>query len=161
MPSRKPTTSAVAFPDIEQGLPHDQDASRSTVGADNSQTVTPESQRSLEDVPRQQSYLAAKWTRLRDRLPAPVVHYTGKAVGWIKGPQPPRIYTINPLFESFQTFPLRLFARIPKAGRLAVLFLAFIIWVVVFGVIISKRGLPTDMAGLGTPVRLACASRLW
>jgi hypothetical protein len=162
MPFRKPSAAPGAtFTDIEHGPQQQNDASLSTTGADSSQTVTPESQRSLDYVQQHQTYLAAQWDRIRERIPAPVVHYTGKAVAWIKGPQPPKTYHINPLFENIQRLPIRILARLPKTGRIGILCLAFAIWIVVFGVIISDYSLPTDIARFGAPVRLACTSRLW
>lgn len=162
MPFRKPrATAEPTFTDIEQGRRHENDASQSSTGADSSENDTSESRGSSGDLDRPGSKLAAQWETLRGRLPAPIVRYTGKAVEWIRGPQPPKTYRIDPLFENIQTLPIRLLGRLPKIPRLAILFLAFVIWVVVFGVIISGRGLPADIGGFGRPVRLACTTRLW
>jgi hypothetical protein len=101
------------------------------------------------------------WQRLRDRIPAPVARPARKAWKWIEGPQPPKSYQIKPFLKPVQTFPTRILSKLPKHARFVLRFLAFFLWVALFGVILAKFSLPNDIAGFGAPVRLSCINRLW
>jgi hypothetical protein len=35
------------------------------------------------------------------------------------------------------------------------------LWLVLFGVLLSKDSLPSNIGGFGTPIRLSCTARLW
>lgn len=35
------------------------------------------------------------------------------------------------------------------------------LWLVIFGVILSNDSLPRDIGGFGPPIRLSCTARLW
>jgi hypothetical protein len=156
-PSTSSKTQDITFTaDLEDGrrTPHNERSS-------NSQTPTPESRRSAELEHHSHSYFATFWRKVADKLPSPVTRYTRKAWGWIKGPEPPKRYYIKPIFGPAQTFAIRVLARIPRAGRFALLLAGFVVWVVVFGVILSDFSLPSSIGGFGAPVRLACTSRLW
>lgn len=146
-----------AVTDVEHGRMRQGEAS-------SSQTHTSESLQSLEyreNTHSRPSRLALQWRRAVEKVPTPIARWTRKAVEWTKGPQPPRIYQIKPLFERVQTSHIRIFARIPKSLRIALFLSAFVLWVVLFGVVISNFSLPGNVAGFGAPVRLACVSRLW
>ncbi|KAF1997981.1 hypothetical protein P154DRAFT_536634 [Amniculicola lignicola CBS 123094] len=94
-------------------------------------------------------------------MPPPIAHRLRLVGNWTKGPNPPRVYHIRPVFESVQTFPMRILSRVPKAARALLLVAAFALWVAVFVAIISDFGLPKDVGGVGRPVRLSCIARLW
>lgn len=99
--------------------------------------------------------------RLSARTPAPVARWNRKVVDWIKGPKPLSRYTITPFLERWQTLPVRLLARLPEWLRICVYAAACIVWIVVFAVVISDGGLPSDIGGLGAPVKLSCINNLW
>lgn len=129
---------------------------------ESSKSITPDTRLSREyDQSDSQEHSSSRRQKLWNRIPQPVARPLRKAVVWIKGPQPPTAHRIKPLFEPVQTFPARLLGRLPKALRFCVLFLAFFLWVVLFGVILSTFGFPKDIAGYGAPVRLSCINRLW
>jgi hypothetical protein len=129
---------------------------------ESSDTVTPNTRLSQEYGDNtSQEHMRWQRGKLWNHIPQRVAKPLRKAIDWIKGPQPPRAYAIVPLFEPVQMFPARLLARLPKAVRFGLLFLAFFLWVALFGVILSKFGFPTDIAGYGAPVRLSCIDRLW
>lgn len=163
----KSTATATAAPvDLESG------GSRDQIAASGSSSFTPEDtpskaatpRRSLEFEDRQparRSFVTKTWRKAERKLPAPVTRWSRKAIGWIKGPEPPTVHRINPLLEPIQTFPARLVARLPNLVRFCLCVAAFILWLVLFGVIISDFSLPTNLAGYGAPVRLGCAAQLW
>ncbi|KAF2630849.1 hypothetical protein BU25DRAFT_408122 [Macroventuria anomochaeta] len=158
-------TATAAPVDLETGESRDQIAatgSSSFTPDTPSKAATPRRSFEFEDrQPTQRSFVTKTWRKAEERLPAPVTRWSRKAVAWIKGPEPPVLHRINPLFEPIQTYPTRLIARLPKQLRICLFAAAFILWVVLFGVIISDFSLPTNLAGYGAPVRLGCATQLW
>lgn len=119
-------------------------------------------QRSLERAhahPRR-SFVTKTWTRAERRLPPPLTRWTRKAIRWIKGPEP-TLHRIKPLLEPVQAFPAGIIAHLSKPIRFCIFAAAFVLWVVLFGVIISDFSLPADLAGYGAPVRLGCTAQLW
>jgi hypothetical protein len=163
----KSAATATAAPvDLEIGGSRDQIAASgsSSFTPDDipSKAVTPRGSLDFEDCPLQQrSFVTKTWRKAERRLPAPVTRWGRKAIAWIKGPEPPVLHRISPLFEPVQTYPAHLVARLPSPVRLCLFATAFILWVVIFGVIISDFSLPANIAGYGAPVRLGCGAQLW
>jgi hypothetical protein len=164
--ARSAATATAAPVDLESG------GSRDQIAASGSSSFTPDDTPSKAATPRrsldfedrqpvQRSFVTKIWRKAEEKLPTPVMRWSRKAVGWIEGPEPPVLHRINPLFEPIQTYPSRLVARLPKPVRFCLFAAAFILWVVLFGVIISDFSLPTNLAGYGAPVRLGCAAQLW
>ena len=165
MPSKGPRA---ATRDVEHG-------SRDAITPSASSSLTPEEPRSkaatptprrsleVEDAaPGNRSLRARRiWTRLETKLPAPVARWSRKAAGWLKGPEPPRIYRITPFLERIQTFPVRQLARLPQWVRACLYLVAFVLWAVLFAVILTNYSLPTNLAGFGAPVPLSCVTNLW
>lgn len=163
----KTAATATAAPvDLEIGGSRDQIAasgsSSFTPDDTPSKAATPRRSLDFEDrQPQRRTFILKTWRRAERKLPAPVTRWSRKAIAWIKGPEAPVLHRINPLFEPVQTFPARLVARLPKPVRSSLFAAAFVLWVVIFGVIISDFSLPTNLAGYGAPVRLGCAAQLW
>lgn len=163
----KSAATATAAPvDIEAGESRDQIAasgsSSFTPDDTPSKAATPRRSLEFEDrQPTEHSFVTKTWTKAQNKLPAPVTLWSRNATGWIKGPEPAVLHSINPLFEHVQTLPARLVARLPKPVRFCLFAAAFLLWIVLFGVIISDFSLPTNLAGYGAPVRLGCAAQLW
>jgi hypothetical protein len=130
-----------------------------------SKAATPTPRRSLEiedAVPRHQTSQAQRiWTKIEARLPAPIARYGDEAVAWLKGPEPPRTYRITPFLERSQTFPVRMLARLPQWSRACIYIVAFVVWAVLFGVILTNYSITTNFAGFGPPVPLSCVTTLW
>ncbi|KAF3005718.1 hypothetical protein E8E13_006058 [Curvularia kusanoi] len=130
-----------------------------------SKVATPRLSLDYEEARQQQApqrpVLTKQWRKVEEKLPAPVTRWSRKASAWIQGPEPPRSHRIQPLFEPIQTYLPRLIQRLPKTVRFCVFAAGFVLWLVLFGVIISDFSLPTDLAGYGAPVRLGCAAQLW
>lgn len=162
-PSRPRKSEEPTVADLEHGRPTQSVSSLAIAEAESSQTDIPETRRSLEYADStSHNYIYSKWWRKTvDKVPQPIARVAGKAVQWAKGPRPPQIYYIKPLLEPVQTFPIRGLSRIPKLARIGLLAVLFLLWIVLFGVILSKFGLPTNIGGFGAPVRLSCIARLW
>lgn len=164
--AKSAATATTAPVDLENGGSSDQIATSgsSSFTPDNtpSKAATPRRSLDFEDrQPQRRSFVAKSWRKVERKLPAPVTRWSRKASAWIKGPEPPVSHRIKPLFEPVQTYPARLIARLPKPVRFCLFAAGFVLWVVLFGVIISDFSLPTNLAGYGAPVRLGCAAQLW
>ncbi|KAK7184805.1 hypothetical protein DPSP01_002225 [Paraphaeosphaeria sporulosa] len=101
------------------------------------------------------------WKKIKSKVPAPVAARTRKVSQWFRGPESAKPNRITPLFEPIQIFHIRLFSRLPTFARGCIFVCAFMLWLVIFGVILSKDSLPSDIGGFGPPVRLSCTARLW
>ena len=82
---------------------------------------------------------------------------------WVKGPQPPRIYTINPLFSKVQYAPIALLDRFApkKAQRFWLLVFAYATWLLAFSLVLRQSSFAAQISGYGTPLRLGCQARYW
>ncbi|KAJ4292947.1 hypothetical protein N0V88_005610 [Collariella sp. IMI 366227] len=93
------------------------------------------------------------WTRSR----------TPRWLAFLYGPDPPKVYTINPLFPSVQELPRRWLERmLPRRWQRVVLLVVFLItWVVSLATpLILSKGTATDAAG--TAIRhIDCVDTLW
>lgn len=161
--SAKPHSDSSTI-DLENGDRIERSISPRALNQDSSPSATPDRRRSggSEAVrPRDRWRDSPRWTRIRDKVPPHVARCTRKVVQWVKGPQPPREYRIVPFFEKVQTYPIRLVARLPRLARICLYICAFMLWIVVFGVILSKYSLPKDIGGFGSPVKLSCIAQLW
>jgi hypothetical protein len=119
----------------------------------------------LEPQP-QPKFLARPRSWISTHTPAPLTHCCRKVTAWIKGPVPPRTHHITPFFERAQTYPSRLVARLPRGVRACVYAAACVLWVVLFGTIITQFGSSGNQIGdggqgLGTPIKLSCVASMW
>ncbi|KAL1971019.1 hypothetical protein VTN77DRAFT_2853 [Rasamsonia byssochlamydoides] len=82
---------------------------------------------------------------------------------WIRGPQSPRKYRIEPFFPRFQTAPIRLVDRFlpTRSSRVWALVAFHALWALIFLTILHRSVTGLDIPGYGKPVRLSCGSRLW
>lgn len=132
---------------------------QSTPDGISSKAATPSARGSLEV--HSPGAGASRWTRIEEKLPAPLTRCKNTIVDWFKGPKPPRTYRIVPLFERWQTFPARLLARLPKLLRICIFGMACLVWIVVFAVIIKKNDVQSGIGGFGAPLRLSCVTNIW
>jgi hypothetical protein len=82
---------------------------------------------------------------------------------WTKGPNPPRIYKITPVFPVIQEAPIKLLDRyLPKRKHKIILLLAFyFVWFLTFALVLKQSAFSADVPGWGSPVRLGCGSTYW
>ncbi|KAF2851891.1 hypothetical protein T440DRAFT_46570 [Plenodomus tracheiphilus IPT5] len=109
-----------------------------------------------EAYPPQDSY-ASKY------LPPRMQHRWQKVVTWVKGPQPPRPWKIQPFFPRVQEAPILLLERyFPKRKQKIILLIVFYIcWILTFGLVLHRSAFAADIPGHGSPVRIRCTDRFW
>jgi len=104
------------------------------------------------------------WTdRMNDRVPPRLIRYWKATVTWVKGPKPPRIFSITPILPGVQHAPLNLLDRLaPKRAHKVCLLIAFYLsWALAFGLIMWKSSFASDVPGYGAPTRLWCGATFW
>ncbi|KAI7262072.1 hypothetical protein KC345_g9556 [Hortaea werneckii] len=97
------------------------------------------------------------------RIP-PQLHYAWeKTVEWVKGPNPPRIFKIEPLFPQIQHAPIELLDRYaPKRiQRFGLLALVMACWLFAFSMILRASSFTASIPRYGSPVRLSCSAKYW
>ncbi|KAL1304224.1 hypothetical protein AAFC00_000644 [Neodothiora populina] len=109
--------------------------------------------------PKQHTILASM-ARL---LPERVKTTSSAIVTWVKGPQPPRIYKIRPIFPAVQHTPIRLLDRYaPKRmQRFWLLIFWYFLWILSFSLMLHRSSFASDVKGYGSPVRLGCTASFW
>lgn len=102
-------------------------------------------------------------SKMHRRIPPRVWRIWYIIVKWVKGPQPPRIYSIRPLFPNVQHAPLKLLdTYCPKRlHRVALLFVVYALWLLAFSLVQWKSSFASDIRGYGSPVRLSCHAHYW
>ena len=92
---------------------------------------------------------------------APVERTYYALAKWVIGPQPPRIYKIQPVFRHLQSTPIRLLHRnSTKWIRFWLLICLYTMWASAFLVILGSVHL-CQAKGYRSAVRLSCVSRFW
>lgn len=119
--------------------------------SDDSSPPTP---RFMQD---QSSYKNWKW------VPVPIRRVGKAAVIWAKGPDPPYIHTINPLFPSIQEYPIRLLDRfVPKRKhRIFALVAVYSLWILTFALVMRVGTIATEIKGWGVPGSIGCGNTYW
>lgn len=102
-------------------------------------------------------------SRLAAKVPPRLKRAWHATVKWVKGPQPPRAYSIRPFFPSIQEAPIKLLDRYApkKSQRFWLLVLFYILWILSFSLVQWKSSAAADVPGYGTPIRLSCGARYW
>lgn len=82
---------------------------------------------------------------------------------WLRGPQPPRQWTITPYFEEVQTYHLKALEQwAPKKKQKFWLLVGFYcLWLLTFSIMLWRSAFAGDVRGYGKPAVLSCATRLW
>ncbi|KAI9683220.1 MAG: hypothetical protein M1822_006085 [Bathelium mastoideum] len=102
--------------------------------------------------------LRSRWNRfVEKRVPVRVRRTSRIVVKWVKGPQPPYIYRIDPIFPSVQTAPTRLLDRLlPKRRhKAAALLFFYFLWLLTFSLVLRKSAFATEIEGHGVPVTIS------
>ena len=98
----------------------------------------------------------------RNVFAAPLERTFRALAEWMKGPQPPRIYTIEPVFSRLQLAPVHCLRRLTsKRTRFWLLTGFCALWTLPFLAVLSNSAFGCQVEGYGSPVRLSCTSRFW
>lgn len=115
---------------------------------------SPPTPRFLQDL---SSYKYMKW------VPVSVRRVCRALGNWAKGPDPPGIHTITPLFPAIQEFPIRLLdLYIPKKRhRISLLGAFYFSWVLTFVLVMRESTFATEIEGWGAPGNIGCGNTYW
>ena len=93
----------------------------------------------------------------------PIQHGFRAVIRWTKGPQPPEIQKIDPMFRHVQTWPIRTLNRfLPKRRQKLALLLAFYFcWLLTFVAILHHSAFASELAGYGKPSQISCLASYW
>ena len=81
---------------------------------------------------------------------------------WVIGPQPPRVYTIQPAFRYLQIAPIQLLRRYSsQKTRVWLLLSIYIVWATIFLGTLGISVFGCQTADYRSPLRLSCNSRFW
>lgn len=101
--------------------------------------------------------------KITAKVPPQLIRVSDAVTTWVKGPQPPRIYRINPFFPRIQYAPVALLDRfLPKFFHRALLLaLTLAIWLLTFSLIQWKSSFASEVRGHGSPAVLSCNAHYW
>lgn len=108
--------------------------------------------------------IRSKWNYfVENRIPVPLKRASRATIKWVKGPQPPYIYTIEPIFPAVQTTPIYLVDRFfPKRRhKAAALLFLYFWWLLIFSLVLRKSASTAEVPGYGVPSTISCAARYW
>lgn len=96
-------------------------------------------------------------------VPLPIRKAGRATAEWVKGPNPPSVLLLNPLFPRLQELPVRYLERFfpRRKQKLSLLLLLYVVWFVPwFSVLLHSRS-SGFIEGYGKPQTLACDSMFW
>lgn len=88
----------------------------------------------------------------------------GRAVArWVKGPVPPEVLLLTPLFPQIQALPVRFLERFfPKRKqKVSLLILLYITWFLPWFIVLIHSRSAGYIEGYGVPQTLSCATTYW
>ena len=96
-------------------------------------------------------------------VPLPLRNAARFLASWSKGPDPPQIQKITPIFPSIQEAPLKLVDRyLPKRKhQAAVLAFVFFSWILTFSLILHHSATSGNIRGYGTSQNIWCGASYW
>lgn len=94
---------------------------------------------------------------------SPSSRRSGRCASFLRGPNPPRKYRIEPFWKSWQTAPIRIIDRwLPtQKSQLIALTVLLALWATIFLTILDWSIVRPEVQGYGAPNRLSCGDRLW
>lgn len=119
-----------------------------------SDDTSPPTPRFLQD---QGSFRYMRW------MPMPVRRVGRAAAKWAKGPSPPQVHAIQPLFPAIQEAPIRLLERWApkKKHKITLLISVYICWILMFAVVLHQSTIVTEIEGWGAPIEIGCGNTYW
>ena len=96
-------------------------------------------------------------------VPVSLRHAARSIARWSKGPEPPQIQKITPLFSFIQEVPLRLVDRFlqKRSQKVVALLVLYLSWALTFSMIIWHEANSGTIEGYGKPASIWCGANLW
>ena len=96
-------------------------------------------------------------------VPLPLRKAGRAVVRWVKGPVPPHVLLLKPLFPNIQALPVRYLERFfPKRRhKVALLLLLYVAWFVPWFVVLIHSRSAGYIEGYGAPQTLSCTTTFW
>ncbi|KAL7625732.1 hypothetical protein AAE478_004955 [Parahypoxylon ruwenzoriense] len=96
-------------------------------------------------------------------IPYPVRKYGKAAINWMKGPQNPKVWRIQPLFPVVQHAPLRLLDKcLPNRNHQIFLYMSYVaVWIITFAMVMWKGQAASEVASYGVPTDIGCGVAYW
>ncbi|KAI8933072.1 hypothetical protein NX059_009717 [Plenodomus lindquistii] len=106
---------------------------------------------------------ASEHTFASTYIPPRIRHAWRKTVVWVKGPQPPRPWKIQPFFPRVQEAPILLLEKYfpKKKHKITLLVVFYLCWILTFGLVLHRSAFAANIPGYGSPVRVRCTDRFW
>ncbi|KAJ9616930.1 hypothetical protein H2200_000650 [Cladophialophora chaetospira] len=96
-------------------------------------------------------------------VPLPVRKVGRAVVTWVKGPKPPRVLKIDPIFPKIQQAPIKLLDRYaPKKKQRFILLMAlYVAWFLTWSLMVKHHSTSGFIKGYGKPTNLWCGASFW
>ncbi|KAH0848134.1 LCCL domain containing protein [Fonsecaea pedrosoi] len=96
-------------------------------------------------------------------VPLPLRKAGRAIVTWVKGPVPPRVLKIEPIYPKIQQAPIRLLDRYaPKKKHRVILLMAlYVCWFLTWSLMLKNHSTSGFIKGYGKPSNLWCGASFW
>ena len=96
-------------------------------------------------------------------VPSPLRKAGRSIVKWVKGPKPPRVLKIEPIFPKIQQAPIRfLDTYLPhKKQRIILLVALYVCWFITWSLMVKNHSSAGFIKGYGKPTNLWCGASFW
>ncbi|PGH01112.1 hypothetical protein GX51_05428 [Blastomyces parvus] len=96
-------------------------------------------------------------------VPLPLRKAGRSTVNWLKGPNPPRVLLLNPLFPSIQAMPIKLRDRFfPKRKyKIGLLLAVYFAWFLPWALVLRNSASGGHIEGYGKPAPISCGASYW
>lgn len=96
-------------------------------------------------------------------VPYPVRKYGKAAFRWMKGPQNPKRWKIQPLFPVVQEAPLHLLDKLlPNRKHQILLYMLYVaVWIITFAIVMWRGQVASEIPIYGTPTDISCGTTYW
>lgn len=96
-------------------------------------------------------------------VPLPIRKASRTVVDWVKGPLPPRILKIEPIFPKIQQAPIRLLDKYApnRKQRLILLAALYASWFLTWSLMLKHHSTAGFIKGYGRPQNLWCGASFW
>ncbi|OTB01744.1 hypothetical protein M426DRAFT_323240 [Hypoxylon sp. CI-4A] len=96
-------------------------------------------------------------------VPYPVRKYGKIAFRWMRGPQNPKVWRIEPFFPVVQHAPLHLLDKfLPNRIHQIFLYMGYVaVWIIIFAIVMWRGQVASEVATYGVPMDISCGVTYW